>query len=78
MILLVEAEKILSHAELASGEQIGIKILDNQIIALEAELERYSNLKIRLYQDLCDDVVSRERVRRNEYSLCAEDKRGTG
>lgn len=47
-------------AELASGEQIGIKILDSQITALEAELERYSNLKIRLYQDLCDDVVSRE------------------
>ena len=23
-------------------------------------MERYSNLKIRLYQDLCDDVVSRE------------------
>ena len=58
--LLVEAEKVLSHAELASGEQIGIKILDSQITALEAELERYSNLKIRLYQDLCDDVVSRE------------------
>ncbi len=45
---------------MASGEQIGIKILDSQITALEAELERYSNLKIRLYQDLCDDVVSRE------------------
>ena len=58
--LLVEAEKVLSNAELASGEQIGIKILDSQITALEAELERYSNLKIRLYQDLCDDVVSRE------------------
>ena len=26
-----------------------IKILDSQITALEAELERYSNLKIRLY-----------------------------
>lgn len=58
--LLVEAEKVLSNAELSSGEQIGIKILDSQITALEAELERYSNLKIRLYQDLCDDVVSRE------------------
>ena len=58
--LLVEAEKVLSNAELASGEQIGIKILDSQITALEAELKRYSNLKIRLYQDLCDDVVSRE------------------
>ena len=60
MTLLVEAEKVLSNAELASSEQIGIKILDSQITALEAELERYSNLKIRLYQDLCDDVVSRE------------------
>ena len=58
--LLVEAEKVLSNAELASSEQIGIKILDSQITALEVELERYSNLKIRLYQDLCDDVVSRE------------------
>lgn len=29
--LLVEAEKVLSNAELASGEQIGIKILDSQI-----------------------------------------------
>lgn len=47
--LLVEAEKVLSNAELASGEQIGIKILDSQITALEAELERYSNLKIRLF-----------------------------
>lgn len=31
--LLVEAEKVLSNAELASGEQIGIKILDSQIAA---------------------------------------------
>lgn len=53
-------DDLAENAELASGEQIGIKILDSQITALEAELERYSNLKIRLYQDLCDDVVSRE------------------
>ena len=33
--LLVEAEKVLSNAELASGEQIGIKILDSQITALD-------------------------------------------
>ena len=43
--LLVEAEQVLSHADLASGEQIGVKILDGQINALEAELERYRNLK---------------------------------
>lgn len=35
-------------------------VYSTYITALEAELERYSNLKIRLYQDLCDDVVSRE------------------
>lgn len=58
--LLVEAEQVLSHANLASGEQIGVKILDGQINALEAELERYRNLKVRLYQDFCDDVVSKE------------------
>ena len=58
--LLVEAEQVLSHADLASGEQIGVKILDGQINALEAELERYRNLKVRLYQDFCDDVVSKE------------------
>ena len=29
-------------------------------MALEAELERYRNLKVRLYQDFCDDVVSKE------------------
>lgn len=58
--LLVEAEQVLSHADLASSEQIGVKILDGQINALEAELERYRNLKVRLYQDFCDDVVSKE------------------
>ena len=76
--LLVEAEKVLSHAELASGEQIGIKILDSQITALEAELERYSNLKIRLYQDLCDDVVSREEYGEMNTRFAQKIKRGAG
>jgi hypothetical protein len=32
--LLVEAEQVLSHADLASSEQIGVKILDGQINGL--------------------------------------------
>ena len=51
---------VADNVMVASGEQIGVKILDGQINALEAELERYRNLKVRLYQDFCDDVVSKE------------------
>ena len=31
----------------------------------------YSNLKIRLYQDLCDDVVSREEYSKTKKNFCA-------
>lgn len=58
--IVVTDNNIKSFDRVARKYGIGIKILDSQITALEAELERYSNLKIRLYQDLCDDVVSRE------------------
>lgn len=38
----IKNQRALLNAELASSEQIGIKILDSQITALEAELELVS------------------------------------
>lgn len=72
--LLVEAEKVLSNAELASGEQIGIKILDSQITALEAELERYSNLKITNRQNHFEEGTLTHRQAKYGYAL-SEDRR---
>lgn len=51
LALLVEADKILQHITELPKEQYGVKALNTQIGELNREIERYCDLKERLYQD---------------------------
>jgi len=58
--LLVEADRILSAIDELPTQQLGVKSVDTQIAALEAEIERYKDLKSKVYKDMTDGVVSRD------------------
>jgi hypothetical protein len=68
---LVEADDFLKEIEYAPQEQFRVQALNKQQVALQAEIERYSELKLKVYQDMVDQIVTKE-----EYQeLC---KRFTG
>jgi DNA invertase Pin-like site-specific DNA recombinase/ssDNA-binding Zn-finger/Zn-ribbon topoisomerase 1 len=58
--VLVEADRILSGIERLPQEQLGIKTINSQLISLSQEIERYKDLKAKLYQDMLDGIVGRE------------------
>ena len=58
--LLVEADRILSAINELPTQQLGVKSVDTQIAALEAEIERYKDLKSKVYKDMTDGIVSRD------------------
>lgn len=58
--LLVEADRILSAIDELPTQQLGVKSVDTQIAALEAEIERYKDLKSKVYKDMTDGIVSRD------------------
>ena len=58
--LLVEADKILSAIDELPTQNLGVKSVDTQIAALEAEIERYKDLKSKVYKDMTDGIVSRD------------------
>lgn len=58
--LLVEADTILNEIDRLPQEQLGIKTIHSQLMSLEKEIERYKDLKTKVYQDMLDGVVSRE------------------
>lgn len=58
--LLVEADRILSAIDELPTQQLGVKSVDSQIAALEAEIERYKDLKSKVYKDMTDGIVSRD------------------
>jgi DNA invertase Pin-like site-specific DNA recombinase len=57
---LVEADAFLKEIEYAPQEQFRIQALNNQLVALQSEIERYSELKLKVYQDMVDQVVTKE------------------
>jgi hypothetical protein len=57
---LAEADAFLKEIEYAPQEQFRIKALNNQLVALQAEIERYSELKMKVYQDMVDQIVTKE------------------
>ena len=61
--LLVKAEQLLEDAENAPCQGYAAKALDRQLGAQQAEIERYKELKAKLYTDLLDGVVEREEYR---------------
>lgn len=58
--LLVEADRILSAIDELPTQNLGVKSVDTQIAALEAEIERYKDLKSKVYKDMTDGIVSRD------------------
>lgn len=58
--MLVKAEEILTAADSLPGEQFRMKAMNKQLAELTKEIERYSDLRVKLYQDMSDHVVSRE------------------
>lgn len=45
------------------NNRISIKLIDNQIKGQKQEIDRYTGLKTKLYQDLCDEFITREEFR---------------
>lgn len=60
MGLLSDAEGALAAAEGSARDEIGLAVLNGQMEAQARELERYGNLKVKLYADLTDGVINRE------------------
>ena len=58
--LLVNAEKILREIEQLPQERSSVKTLDTQMKTLNSEIERYQELKVQLYRDKQETVVSVE------------------
>ena len=58
--LLTEAEKIIQKNGMDTYKKVESRSLEQQLMALYEEVERYKDLKARLYQDMVDGIVSRE------------------
>lgn len=55
--LLVNAETVLASAENLPNEQFQVKFLNEQVGKLNAEIEKYAELKTSLFQDLHDGTI---------------------
>ena len=58
--LLVNAETILSAADNLPNETFQVKFLNEQSCKLRAEIEKFEDLKTKLYQDLHEGTVAQD------------------
>lgn len=58
--LLVNAERIILGSGMVNCKKTELASIEKQLAALHGEVERYKELKVRLYQDMLDHVVSGE------------------
>ncbi|MCD7761759.1 MAG: recombinase family protein [Lachnospiraceae bacterium] len=58
--LVLEADEILSEIDRLPQERLGVKTVTAQLISLDKEIQRYMDLKAKVYQDMLDGVVTRE------------------
>lgn len=61
--LLVQADAIMAQIENIPQQQFGVKLLDPQIRTLNAEVQKYKDLRNNLYQDMVDGIITREEYR---------------
>ena len=61
--LLVQADAIMEQIENIPQQQFGVKLLDSQIRTLNAEVQKYKDLRNNLYQDMVDGIITREEYR---------------
>lgn len=60
---LSDSESIIEKIEDIPDDRVSIKLIDNQIISQRKEVDRYAGLKAKLYQDMCENIISREEFR---------------
>lgn len=58
--LLVNAEQILNGIGELPTEKIGVKTIQSQMISLHEEIERYKDLKMKLYQDMVEGLINQQ------------------
>ena len=58
--LVLRAEKILSQIEKIPENQNAVRVVDGQIKSMETEIERYRELKTKVYVDMLDELISKE------------------
>lgn len=58
--MISSAEAIIQAADGLAKEQFQIRFLNQQLCSLQAEIERYSELNAKLYQDLKEQVVGND------------------
>lgn len=58
--LILQADRLLSAVDSVPQQQIGVRTIDSQIAAMVAEIERYKNLKTRLYEDYVKQDISQD------------------
>ena len=61
--LLVQADAIMAQIENIPQQQFGVKLLDSQIRTLNAEVQKYKDLRNNLYKDMVDGIITREEYR---------------
>ena len=61
--MLSSTEVINQRIDNISNDRISIKLIENQIRGQRQEVERYRTLKAKLYQDMCDDIITRDEFR---------------
>lgn len=61
--LLIKADAVIEQIENIPQQQFGVKVIDSQIKALSMEVQKYKDLKSNLYQDMVDEIITREEYR---------------
>lgn len=61
--LLIKADAIIEQIENIPQQQFGVKVIESQIKTLNMEVQKYKDLKSNLYQDMVDEIITREEYR---------------
>lgn len=57
---LSDYDGLLEKINNIPNDKISIKVIENQIKSQRKEVERYGKLKVKLYQDMCDSVITKD------------------
>ena len=57
---LSDYDGLLEKINNIPNDKISIKVIENQIKSQKKEVERYGELKVKLYQDMCDSVITKD------------------
>lgn len=58
--LVVNAENIIQNSGMKNYKKTELDSLEKQLVVLHEEVEKYKDLKTRLYQDMLENIVTRE------------------